>query len=126
MRFASFAAVVFLLVACGPGGSRVKADVLEGVREVGVSTPDDTALKAQLERLRRDAPKSVADRHARRLALAGLVALRRGVRANRDLMRNDSGNLWAAQRDGARAYRAFARGNALLAAAAAVYGPPSR
>jgi hypothetical protein len=126
LRCASFAAVAFLLVACGSGGSRVKADVLAGLREVGVATPDDAALKTQLERLRHDPPKSSADRHARRLALAGLVALRRGVRANRELMRNDSGNLGAAQRDGARAYRAFARGNALLAAAAAVYGPSSR
>jgi hypothetical protein len=79
-------------------------------------------LASTLARLRRDDGSSARGRRARVLAVRGFTWTLRGVRAQLDLLANDSGNVEAATRDAKRAYHNLDTGAELLRRAARLLG----
>jgi hypothetical protein len=130
-RFASAALAGLLLVGCGASNA-VRADVLDSARRIDITSNDNRGLDAELqraiERLRDTEPRRARDRRARRLAIEAFTWYRRGVQSRIAFFQNDSGNVYAAERDARREYNAIRRGLELLNAALRIYGKglPSR
>jgi hypothetical protein len=126
LRSASAVALALLaLAACGGGANPVRDELLHGIEQIR-TTHDDHRLHRELSRtlrkLGRGPAGSARDRRAKRLALRGFALMRDGTESRIAFVENDSGNLYAAQRDAGRAYHAFLRGGELLRAAARLYG----
>jgi hypothetical protein len=120
MRPAAAVLALVLLAGCGSSSSAVERDLRRGMAQIR-TTHDAKKLRAELRgtlaRLRRDPASTAAERRAKRLAVAGLVATLSGIESLIDFYDNDSGNIEAATRDALRANRFRARGARLLAAA---------
>ena len=126
--------VVALAGAAGCGSSTSNAGSAEasferhfrqGLAQVR-TTHDRKKLYRDLTRtlasVRRDTPSTAAGRRARRLAIRGFEATRKGVRSLLDFGENDSGNLTAATRDARRADRYLTLGADRLRAAGRTLG----
>ena len=98
----------------------VTDEFVRGIQEIRGSH-DAKKLHAQLVRTLASL-RSGASAPGGRLAIQGFEATLRGVKAQVDLIENDSGNLEAAVRDAAEADRYRTRGANLLRAAGAVLG----
>jgi hypothetical protein len=121
MRAAVSATLALLLVAgCGSSSSAVERDLRRGMAQIRTTHDAKklrTELRGTLARLRRDPASTAAERRAKGLAVAGLVATLRGIESLIDFYDNDSGNIQAATRDTLRANRNRAQGARLLRAA---------
>ena len=121
MRAAVAVVLAALLVAaCGSSSSAVERDLRRGeaqIRHTRDAKKLRTELRGTLARLRRDRPSGPAEGRARILAIRGIEAALRGVRARIDFYANDSGNIEAATRDALRENRGMAEGAQLLRAA---------
>ena len=100
MRRTSAAALsaLLLLAGCGSSEGSVERDLLRGVAQIR-TTPDrkklETALGRTIASLRRDRPRTAADRRARDFALRGFESTVRGVRSELDFETNLRAEIWA-------------------------------
>ena len=121
----AIAAAVLTPAAAAASDAAVKRDLARGVAQIR-TTHAQRALAARLvatvKRLRADAASTAAGRRARTLAIRGFGWTLRGIRAQLDLVENDSGNIERAVRDAVRADRYLDRGARLLRAAGRALG----
>jgi hypothetical protein len=107
-----------LLAGCGGAAHDLRADFRRGLADI--RTTRDVELRdrltATITRIRSD------EGPGRELALRGFAATRRGVQAQIDLYRKDSGRLEGAVRDARLADRYLNRGARLLRAAGRALG----
>ena len=114
-------AVLAVVVGCGSSSSpSVRDEFVRGIEQIRGSH-DAKKLHAQLGQTLANLRRSNATR-GRRLAIQGFAATLRGVKAQVELIENDSGNLEAAVRDAAEADRYRTRGANLLRAAGRALG----
>jgi hypothetical protein len=123
---------VALVAGCGSSesvgsDSAVRDEIIRGVSQIR-GARDGKGLYRQLaqtlERLRAAHGSTPAARAGRRLAIQGFKWTLRGVKAQLDLVENDSGNIEAATRDAKRSDRYLHRGAQLLRAAGVRVGVP--
>jgi hypothetical protein len=107
--------------------SAVRDEIIRGVSQIR-GARDGEGLYRELartrERLRAAHGSTPAGEAGRRLAIQGFTWTLRGVKAQLDLVANDSGNIEAATRDARRSDRYLSRGAAFLRAAGVRVGVP--
>ena len=114
-------AVLAVVVGCGSSSSpSVRDEFVRGIEQIRGSH-DAKKLHAQLGETLANLRRSNAT-PGRRPAVQGFAATLRGVKAQVELIENDSGNLEAAVRDAAEADRYRTRGANLLRAAGRALG----
>ena len=114
-------AVLAVVVGCGSSSSpSVRDEFVRGIEQIRGSH-DANKLHAQLGETLANLRRSNAT-PGRRLAVQGFAATLRGVKAQVELIENDSGNLEAAVRDAAEADRYRTRGANRLRAAGRLLG----
>ena len=115
-------AVLAVVVGCGSSSSpSVRDEFVRGIEQIRGSH-DANKLHAQLGETLANLRRARSPTPGRRLAIQGFAATLRGVKAQVELIENDSGNLEAAVRDAAEADRYRMRGANLLRAAGRALG----
>jgi hypothetical protein len=106
-------------------GGSVKRDLLQGITQMR-STHDYEKLRARvartITRLRQDRASTAAERRAKALAIQGFGSTLKGLESEIAFHENDSGEVAAATRDAARAFRFLKRGASQLRAAGRILG----
>ena len=129
-RSSSVAAALSVLALTGCASSSapddsVKRDLLQGISQIR-GTHDYQRLRARvartITRLRQDRAPTAAVRRAKELAIQGFGSTLKGVDSEITFYENDSGEVAAATRDAARAYRSLKRGASQLRAAGRILG----
>ncbi len=122
------ALAVLVLMGCASSpvpDDAVKRDVLQGISEIR-GTHDYEKLRARvvrtIARLRQDRAPTPATRRAKGLAIQGFRSTLKGVESEIAFHENDSGEVAAATRDAARAFRFLSRGASQLRAAGRILG----
>lgn len=104
----------------------VKRDVLQGISQIRGGTHDYQKLRARvartITRLRQDRAPTAAVRRAKELAIQGFGSTLKGIDSEIAFHENDSGEVAAATRDAARAFRFLKRGASQLRAAGRILG----
>ena len=131
MRRSSGVAVALSLLAltgCASSSApddSVKRDVLHGISQIR-GTHDYQKLRVQVARtitlLRQDRAPTAAVRRAKELAIQGFGSTLKGIDSEIAFHQNDSGEVAAATRDAARAFRFLRRGARQLRAAGRILG----
>jgi hypothetical protein len=119
---------VLALTGCASSSApdnAVKRDVLQGIAQIR-STHDYEKLRARvartITRLRQDRAPTAAVRRAKELAIQGFGSTLNGVESEIAFHQNDSGEVAAATRDAARAFRFLRHGASQLRAAGRILG----